>query len=72
MGLSPEILKNLYLKKIKSPMPIQKYVIPLVLKNQHCMFKFIKSNDILIFLIFSDPIIGNAETGSGKTIGNLN
>ncbi|KAI1720872.1 DEAD/DEAH box helicase domain-containing protein [Ditylenchus destructor] len=53
MGLSPEILKNLYLKKIKSPMPIQKYVIPLVLKNQHY------------------PIIGNAETGSGKTIAFL-
>ncbi|KAI1732525.1 DEAD/DEAH box helicase domain-containing protein [Ditylenchus destructor] len=53
MGLSPEILKNLYLKKINSPLPIQKYVIPLVLKQQHY------------------PIIGNAETGSGKTIAFL-
>ncbi|KAI1719278.1 DEAD/DEAH box helicase domain-containing protein [Ditylenchus destructor] len=53
MGLSPEIMKNLYLKKIESPMPIQKYVIPLVMKQQHY------------------PIIGNAETGSGKTIAFL-
>lgn len=38
-GFSPEIMKNLQMKKYQDPTPIQKYVIPLILqKKGWCCF----------------------------------